>query len=331
MGFPLGTLLLFQILASGDATVAPDFANWPDVSGPYLGQARPGKVAELFAPNLISTTQSEIGSVFSTDLTEFYFTTWTEESGTKVMVTRQVEGTWIAPEAASFSNHPSDVDVAISHDNSKIFFGTRRPRPGETEDRRDGFDIWYANRVGTGWGKEEYLGPIVNSGTSQVYPTVAANGTLYFQAIREDGYGKADIYRSRLIDGVYQEPENLGPTVNSEHYEGDVYVSPDENYLIISIYGRDDDLGGGDLYVSFQVSDNEWSPPRNLGSTVNSDKRDFCPMVTPDGRYLFFSSKRLGAGDIFWVDASVIEDLSGSEDTGRVRTAAWEQRDSEPR
>lgn len=302
----LAILFLFSVPAPDHATETSEFANWPVVSGPYLGQEPPGKAAELFAPNLVSTDQSEIGSVFSADLTEFYFTTWTPETGTKIMVTRQVVGTWIAPELASFSNHPSDVDVAISRDNSRIFFGTRRPRPGEAEDRQDGFDIWYADRTTTGWSNEEYLGPVVNSGKSQVYPTVTADGTLYFQSVREDGYGKADIYRSRLVDGVYQEPENLGATVNSEHYEGDVYVAPDESYLIISIYGRDDDLGGGDLYVSFRRPDDEWSPPKNLGPSINSSKRDFCPMVSPDGKYLFFSSKRLGVGDIFWADASVI-------------------------
>ncbi len=121
--------------------------------------------------------------------------------------------------------------------------------------------------------------------------------------------GKADIYRSRLDDGVYQIPENLGPIVNSEHYEGDVYVAPDESYMIVSIYGREDDLGDGDLYISFRNSDSAWSPPKNMGPGINSDKRDFCPMVTPDGKYLFFSSKRLGVGDIFWVDADVIEAL----------------------
>jgi len=160
-----------------------------------------------------------------------------------------------------------------------------------------------------GWGKEEYLGPVVNSGKSQVYPTVTRNGTLYFQAVREEGYGKADIYRSRLVDGVYQMPENLGPIINSEHYEGDVFVAPDESYMIVSIYGREDDIGDGDLYVSFRNPDSTWSPPKSMGPGINSDKRDFCPMVTPDGKYLFFSSKRLGVGDIFWVDAAVIEAL----------------------
>jgi Tol biopolymer transport system component len=46
-----------------------------------------------------------------------------------------------------------------------------------------------------------------------------------------------------------------------------------------------------------------------MGAAINSDKRDFCPMLTPDGEYLFFSSKRAGEGDIFWVDAKVIETL----------------------
>jgi len=33
-------------------------------------------------------------------------------------------------------------------------------------------------------------------------------------------------------------------------------------------------------------------------------------MVSPDGKYLFFTSKRAGEGDIFWVDAKIIEALN---------------------
>jgi len=305
----LSRLSTFVFLACGYAAAAPNFADWPNVSGPYLGQKPPGIVAELFAPKLISTDQSEIGSVFSPDHTEFYFTTWAKETGTEILVAKQVDGIWTAPEVASFSNHPSDVDVAINFDGTKVFFSSRRLREHEPGKIRDGFDIWYANRTETGWGQEKSLGPVVNSGKSQVYSTITRDGTLYFQAVRDEGYGKADIYRSRLLDGVYQTPENLGPTVNSEHYEGDVYVAPDESYMIVSIYGREDDIGGGDLYVSFRYPNSEWSPPKNMGPSINSDKRDFCPMVTPDEKYLFFSSKRLGAGDIFWVDTVVIEAL----------------------
>lgn len=32
-----------------------------------------------------------------------------------------------------------------------------------TGTREDGFDIWIADRTETGWGEEQYLGPVVNS------------------------------------------------------------------------------------------------------------------------------------------------------------------------
>ena len=297
--------LLFSTYAFATLT----YDNWPDVAGPYFGQEPPGMMAEIFAPGIISTDRSEINSVFAPDRDEFYFTAWTRETGTKIMVTSQIDGRWTAPEVASFSNHPTDVDLAISYDGKRVFFGTRRPRPGETEIREGVFDIWFADRTETGWGEEQYLGPVVNSGRSQIYPTVTRDGTLYFQAVREEGYGKADIYRSRLIDGVYQTPENLGPVINSENYEGDVFVAHDESYLIVSVSGRKDGFGEGDLYISFRNLDGSWSPLKNMGGAINSDKRDFCPMVTPDGKYFFFSSKRVGEGDIFWVDAKVIQAL----------------------
>ena len=302
----LMSLTVFIVLSTYVLTAKP-LDSWPDISGPYLGQTPPGMKGEIFAPGIISTDQSEINSVFSPQMDEFYFTVWTRETGTKIMVTRQLDGRWTAPEAAPFSNHPSDVDPAFSHDGKRVFFSTRRPRPGETETRESGFDIWYADRDTTAWFEEQFLEPMVNSGSSQVYTTVTRDGSLYFQAKRDEGFGKADIYRSRLIDGVYQLPENLGPGINSEHYEGDVYIASDESYLIVSINGRTDGFGDADLYISFRRIDDSWSPLKNMGEAVNSDKRDFCPMVTPDGKYFFYSSKRLGPGDIFWVDAGIIE------------------------
>jgi len=263
----------------------------------------------LFAPDVISTGGSEINSVFNPEGSEFYFTTWTEETGTRIMVTRQFEGRWAVPQLASFSTHPTDVDPVISYDGKQLFFSNRRPRPGEAPDGKKGFDMWFAERLDADWGETQFLGPVVNSGSSQAYTSLTRDGTLYFQSVRNDGFGKGDIYRSRLSNGLYQAPENLGPTINSEHYEGDVFVAADESYLVVTVYGREDGFGGGDLYVSFRGPDDSWSPLKNMGSDINSDKREFCPMVTHDGKYLFFSSKRRSAGDIFWVDSQVIEDL----------------------
>ena len=223
--------------------VAINSHDWPDIRGPYLGQKPPGMQSIIFAPGIISTDQSEINSVFTPDGNEFYFTTWTKATGTKIMYTKQVNGQWTRPEITSFSKGYGDVDTAISYDGKRVFFSSRRPRPGETEMRTNGFDLWYAERNETGWDEEQYLGKVINSGRQQVYYTITHDGTLYFQAIRKEGYGKADIYRSRLIDGNYQVPENLGPVINSENYEGDVFIAKDESYLIVSISGREDSFG----------------------------------------------------------------------------------------
>jgi hypothetical protein len=42
-----------------------------------------------------------------------------------------------------------------------------------------------------------------------------------------------------------------------------------------------------------------------MGNEINTTGYEFCPFVTDDGKYLFFSRD----GDIYWVDAKVIDGL----------------------
>jgi hypothetical protein len=142
---------------------------------------------------------------------------------------------------------------------------------------------------------------------------VVADGSLYFTSDRAGGLGGRDVYRAqRLADGSFAEPVNLGSPVNSEGGEGDTFVAPDESYLIVTSR-RPGGIGRGDLYVSFRREGGGWGEPIHLGDGINTDQTEFCPMVTPDGKYLFFT-RRWGANweeataaDVFWVDASVLE------------------------
>ena len=92
-------------------------------------------------------------------------------------------------------------------------------------------------------------------------------------------------------------------------------------------------MGGGDLYIGFREADGSWSEAANLGPAVNSTAIDYCPNLTPDGRYLFFTSRRSviaaspenpltydalvrqlsapgnGNDDLYWISAEVIERL----------------------
>ena len=64
---------------------------------------------------------------------------------------------------------------------------------------------------------------------------------------------------------------------------------------------------------SFRQPDGAWGQPVNLDETVNTEHTEFCPMVTPGGRHLFFSRRwgasweEVTAGDVYWVDASILD------------------------
>jgi hypothetical protein len=77
-----------------------------------------------------------------------------------------------------------------------------------------------------------------------------------------------------------------------------------EEYMIYCAE-RPDGHGKGDLFISFKNAKGEWAAAKNMGKAINSQGYEFCPFVTADGKYLFFSRD----GDIYWVDAGVIERL----------------------
>jgi Tol biopolymer transport system component len=62
------------------------------------------------------------------------------------------------------------------------------------------------------------------------------------------------------------------------------YISPDGSYLLFS---RD-----YDLFISFCARDGAWKEARKLDAPINSPSIEICPIISPDGKYLFFISQR---------------------------------------
>lgn len=275
---------------------------------PYFGQDPPGLEPEVFAPGLVSTEERrELNPVWGPHGNTFYFSYSDGAGHYQIMMMQKRDGAWSEITPASFSEEFSNVDFSLSHDGRFGYFGSDRPRPGQSERRSDGFDIWIVDWSESGWSEPRHAGYEVNSNPHQVYPSVTKSGSLYFQSNRPGGFGGTDIYRTRLVNGIYTQAENLGRPVNTDANEGDVFIAPDESYLIVSSWGRADSLGSGDLYISFRKEDGSWTEATNMGPDINSSAIDFTPHVSPDGKYLFFSSGRRGTPDIFWVDAKIID------------------------
>jgi len=120
-----------------------------------------------------------------------------------------------------FSGQYGDFDPFISPDGAQLFFSSNRPAPGKA---KNDFDLWVVKKTGAGWSAPTNLGADVNTESQEYYPSVSNAGTVYFSSNREGGKGSGDIYRSRLVNGKYSKPENLGEEINSKFFEGDPYI-----------------------------------------------------------------------------------------------------------
>jgi hypothetical protein len=120
------------------------------------------------------------------------------------------------------------------------------------------FDIWYVEKKDSKWDEPKNLGETVNSSTDEYYPSIALSGNLYFTAAYKNSVGKEDIYVSILENGKYATPVPLDTAVNSKTFEFNAFVSPDEQFIIFTSYGRKDGKGRGDLYMSTKDASGKW-------------------------------------------------------------------------
>jgi Tol biopolymer transport system component len=320
-------MLLLILVAQSCAPTTPTAPGTaPSRSGPYLGQPLPGASPEPFAIDVLGGPYDTRDAAWAPSGDRLFSTVWGRGRGTIVTVARDGEA-WGTPEIAPFSGTFSDLEAFVSPTGDELFFASKRPLDGGTEEKD--WDLWVVRRTGSGWGEPANLGPAINTAGGEYYPSLTADGTLYFTAEREDTLGGEDIYRARrLPDGSWSEPTNLGPSVNSPGQEFNALIAPDETFLIFGSV-REGDVGGGDLHIAFRANDGTWLPAQNMGEPVNSSTLDYCPALSPDGRLLFFTSRRVPAGEpipsgfdqldvalrgpfngssnLWWVDADAIE------------------------
>jgi Tol biopolymer transport system component len=112
-------------------------------------------------------------------------------------------------------------------------------------------------------------------------------------------------------DFVFGEPTNLGAIVNSLARDEEPGISAD-NLSLYYCSLKSGGQGDYDLWVTTRatIQDN-WSPPVNLGSTVNSSSADFSPDISADGLELYFGSNRPGGSggyDIWVTRRTTIDD-----------------------
>ena len=211
---------------------------------------------------------------------------------------KKTNGKWTPAERTSFTGSHASFEAYFTPDDQHIYFISNRPKSGTGNPGT--WEIWYVDRQGEGWSEPKLLGSPFEG---CFYTTFTDNWIMYYT-----GEGN-DLYKAKYENGKFQTPERLSDNINTPSPEYNSFIARDESYFIYTSLGMGKDFGGGDLYISFHKKDGTWTKAVNMGPEVNSWAREYCPSVSPDGKYFFFSSSKYGGDDIFWMSTEVIEDL----------------------
>ncbi len=163
------------------------------------------------------------------------------------------------------------------------------------------------------WTQGEVVEYPISTPATEVEPYISLDGNkLQFMSNRSGGKGLQDIWISEKVDGVWQEPENLGEPINSRFMDHCLYYSgPDENTGYLTRMDDTDDpdrQGNNDIYVVHRVN-GVWQKPVNLGPNVNSPYSDHHGMVSPDGKSIYFNSDRPRTDEQKRIGKAVDEDI----------------------
>ncbi|MBU1011803.1 MAG: hypothetical protein KKG99_02255 [Bacteroidetes bacterium] len=297
----LKSILVTIVLLLVTATTQAQEKEFPKLTGPYLGQKPPGMIPEIFAPDLISSTNhSECCRAISKDGREIFFVRKLE-SEEKIFIMKDNGNGWSKPEQILYTNKSFQYTPFISPKGDKLIFMAGNSRPGRG--KNDSLpEVYLLSRKDKEWEISNILGATIGE-AQPFYITMAENGNLYFSCM--DRYG---IYRSEYRDGNYLKAEKLPDEINRLNKPSHPYIAPDESYIMFQ--SRDVLTNNVDLYICFLKKDGNWSGAINMGDKINTSKNEVCPSVSNDGKYMFFGRLIQGEdADIYWVSSKIIEEL----------------------
>jgi len=288
--FTAAWLLIVFIISIASCTSSSTRKGIATIAYP---EPAPDSIAKIFLPGIVSKEGLDFNASFAPDGKTFYFSR--SRNGRYIIYeSRYNNNQWQqATVSPLFDTSFSNTDPFVAEDNSLYFISNR---PKDKTDTTKDYDIYRMARQGNGFAAPEYLVG-VNSDSTEYYVSVARSGNIYFASYR---FANLDLYMSKKGPNGYEEAVNLGPVINSVFDEHDPLIAPDESFLVYTST-RSDGFGEADLYISHK-KDGKWDSPRNLGIGINTKAYEYCPYITPDGKYFFYSSEY----DVKWVSSEIL-------------------------
>lgn len=164
-------------------------------------------------------------------------------------------------------------------------------------------DFYISHYQDSAWTVMSNAGEPLNTPDNEGAQTISGDGRLmvFTACNRSDGLGRCDLYFSTREGENWSTPKNMGSPVNTSFRETQPSLSADGRTLYFSS-NRNGGKGQHDIWVSHLDMNNHWSPPENLGDSINTGGIEMSPFIHPDGKTLYFSSDGftgMGGYDLF--------------------------------
>lgn len=208
---------------------------------------------------------------------------------------------WSAPTnvGAPINTVNTDLQPFITKDGLSLYFARIDSNIAGNQQ-----DIWVAKRQSTSdvWGDPQRLGPAINAPVIKANVFVTIDGHfMFFNAARPEGFGGQDIYISHRKDkhqdvgpGSWEEPVNLGPSINSAATEQMGGLWEDELTGNTILYFSSNRNGNQDIFASTLQPNGTFGTPVPV-TELNSSANDQQPTLSRDGLEIYFISDRPGS------------------------------------
>ncbi len=232
---------------------------------------------ERFSDSINSKTH-ESNAVFTSDGKTMYFSRTNDQrvliDGVEIAVVKLFKaefenGAWMHVKQLPFSSELySTQHPMLNKDESRLYFSSDMPGTVGS------FDIFFVDILKDGFGEPINMGTTINTTKREQFPYVDSERTLYFASDGHQGLGGLDIFMSKIYDGIYSKPLNLGETINTGMDDFSYVLDEHKNMGYLSS-NRD----GGDNLYAFERAEN----PRRFivtGTVIDKNSRNLLPGTT---------------------------------------------------
>lgn len=199
-----------------------------------------------------------------------------------------------------------DMHPFTPMDESFLVFSTKRDKgvAGQNLDF-DGYkpaDVFWAKLRGNEFHKAKGVGMTINSEFVEEFVGMSAFGDHVFYMIDNmDGFD--DIWMTEFTGRRWEKGKTLGESINTDEAEMAATCTPDGQTLFIArLPVEQPGFGGLDIFMSKRLPGGEWSIPVNLGPTINTQYDEMFPVISHDGKTLYFATqghKSMGGYDVY--------------------------------